>query len=117
MNQIARTRHVEVDALQARIGLRLAARLSEQSRGVPNDIAERLRVAREQAVLRARRPGLIVRRNYPYLGISDGFTTHLRKAFGPRYAGIELEVNQKWVRRPTWPGLQRDLIETLAAIL
>ena len=54
MKQITRTHPVEVDALQARIGLRLAARLSEQSRGLPSDISERLRVARDQAVARAR---------------------------------------------------------------
>lgn len=39
----------------------------------------------------------IIRRNYPYLGKSDGFTTHLRKVFGTdKYCGIELEVNQKY---------------------
>lgn len=37
---------------------------------------------------------LKVRMNQPYKGISDGFTTTLRKKFGPAYAGIELEINQ-----------------------
>ena len=42
-------------------------------------------------------PGLVVRMNYPYLGIDDGLTTHLRTKFGPvQYAGVELEVNQKF---------------------
>jgi len=37
---------------------------------------------------------LRVRRNYPYLGKSDGFTAFLRKKYGPEvYAGIELEIN------------------------
>lgn len=39
-----------------------------------------------------------VRKNYPYLGRSDGFTTYLRKRFSDsQYGGIELELNQRWV--------------------
>lgn len=41
-------------ALEARIGLRIAARLSEQSDAVEPDISERLRFAREKALERAR---------------------------------------------------------------
>jgi predicted N-formylglutamate amidohydrolase len=38
-----------------------------------------------------------VRFNYPYKGTADGFTTYLRKQFtADSYAGIELEVNQKF---------------------
>jgi hypothetical protein len=40
--------------------------------------------------------------------------THLRRRFGARrYAGIEVEVNQKHVGGPSW----RALVETLAATL
>ncbi len=39
-----------------------------------------------------------IRFNYPYLGKADGFTTSLRKRFQKDYMGIELEVNQKWVK-------------------
>ena len=54
---------------------------------------------RWQAALRARLPYWITRRNYPYLGCSDGFTTWLRQRFPERcYVGIELEINQKHVR-------------------
>lgn len=42
------------DALEARIGLRIAARLSERSEQVTPDISERLRFAREKALERAR---------------------------------------------------------------
>lgn len=42
------------DALEARIGLRLAARLSERSEDLAPDISERLRFAREKALERAR---------------------------------------------------------------
>jgi len=41
-------------ALEARIGLRIAARLSEGSERVEPDISERLRFARERALERAR---------------------------------------------------------------
>lgn len=38
---------------------------------------------------------LRVRRNYPYRGVSDGFTRHLRRRFTTdNYAGMELEINQ-----------------------
>ena len=40
---------------------------------------------------------LKIRMNYPYLGTADGFTSYLRKKFPQNYAGIELEVNQKYV--------------------
>ncbi|MCB1139224.1 MAG: N-formylglutamate amidohydrolase, partial [Leptospiraceae bacterium] len=39
--------------------------------------------------------GLRIRRNYPYSGIADGFTTWLRKRFSDKvYSGLELEMNQ-----------------------
>ena len=41
-------------------------------------------------------PEMKVRFNYPYKGTTDGLTTSLRKKFGPRYVGIEIEVNQKF---------------------
>lgn len=52
-------------------------------------------------LLRAHNPALICRRNYPYLGKADGFTTYLRKLFPNSYAGIELEVNQRHAQTPT----------------
>jgi predicted N-formylglutamate amidohydrolase len=45
--------------------------------------------------------GFRVRRNYPYRGVSDGHTTHLRTRFPEtRYLGLELEVNQALLRTP-----------------
>lgn len=41
-------------------------------------------------------PHMKVRFNYPYKGSSDGLTTSLRKKYGPRYMGIEIEINQKF---------------------
>ncbi|MGE3317370.1 MAG: N-formylglutamate amidohydrolase [Planctomycetaceae bacterium] len=63
------------------------------------------------------RPDLAVRRNYPYRGVSDGFTTALRKRYSePDYLGIELELNQKWVSRSTvWRTLIRDVANAFAS--
>nr|WP_295085231.1 DUF3619 family protein [uncultured Roseateles sp.] len=44
----------ELDARVARFGLSVAASLSEANDTLPHDISERLRVARDQAMLRAR---------------------------------------------------------------
>lgn len=42
--------------------------------------------------------GLSVRRNFPYFGNTDGFTTHLRGLLPARnYLGIEIECNQRLV--------------------
>lgn len=72
-----------------------------------------------QRLLRQRRSDLRVRRNYPYLGKSDGFTTYLRKQFPDRaYAGIELEVNQLWPQGPKqkWRQLQADVVASFADV-
>lgn len=59
---------------------------------------------------------LLVRFNYPYLGISDGFPTYLRRRFSAEeYVGIELEVNQKIPLEggEKWQKLQTLLANTL----
>lgn len=69
-----------------------------------------------RTALRKRRPDLVVRRNYPYLGVSDGLTSSLRRQIASNnYAGLELEVNQRWFRRGgnSWEKLKTDLAETL----
>jgi predicted N-formylglutamate amidohydrolase len=63
---------------------------------------------------------LVVRRNYPYRGYDDGLTTFLRKRYPDRaYAGIELEVNQKYpLQKPQrWRELRKLLLQTLARSL
>jgi len=45
--------HTDVDALQARFGVRIASMLDEHARSTAPDISERLRFAREQALARA----------------------------------------------------------------
>lgn len=47
-------------------------------------------------ILRQNFPKYRIRFNYPYKGSSDGFTTYLKERYSyKKYAGIELEVNQK----------------------
>lgn len=62
-------------------------------------------------------PGLRIRMNAPYDGASDGFTTTLRQRHGPlRYAGIEIEINQRLVHgKPArWRRLRHALATALA---
>jgi predicted N-formylglutamate amidohydrolase len=73
-----------------------------------------------QAGLGEAMPGLVVRRNYPYSGISDGLTTHLRRRFpAPRYMGIEIEVNQKHTlgHARAWKTLRKAIAASLRAAL
>lgn len=62
--------------------------------------------------------GYRMRRNYPYRGIADGFTTYLRRRFPRNYLGLELELNQSLKREALkivdliadrWPSLQDTL--------
>jgi hypothetical protein len=55
---MTRVHRPDLDALQARFALRVASSLSERSDALPHDIGERLRVAREQALARARQARL-----------------------------------------------------------
>ncbi len=70
--------------------------------------------------LKAADASLRLRRNYPYLGTSDGVTMSLRKKHPPeRYVGVELEVNQRYVEEggPAWPKIRRTLVDSLAVAL
>jgi predicted N-formylglutamate amidohydrolase len=87
--------------------------------------------ARERALCDAWKTSLCtagdlrVRRNYPYRGDSDGFTTTLRRRFDePRfagsggYAGIEIESNQRHTEDPAArTRLAERAIATLDSVL
>lgn len=64
-------------------------------------------------------PGRVVHFNRPYRGTSDGLTVALRRRFPDlQYAGIELEVNQKFVGDPSeWKSLQTQLAQSLRTVL
>lgn len=75
-------------------------------------------VAAWHAALAAAAPELVLRRNYPYTGVSDSLVTHLRRAYAVRgYVGIELEVNQKHVGGAAWRRLIGTLTHTLATVV
>ena len=69
--------------------------------------------------LRVARPGLRVRRNYPYRGAADGLTTWLRRRFDAQhYLGIELELNQRLTRAAPrqWLDLRRAVLESIRTV-
>lgn len=73
-----------------------------------------------KAVLLAAAPSLRVRRNYPYAGKSDGLTAYLRKRYpDERYAGIELEINQKFVLDGgrEWSDVRGAVVDSLVTML
>ncbi|MBD3673352.1 MAG: N-formylglutamate amidohydrolase [Planctomycetaceae bacterium] len=56
--------------------------------------------------------------NQPYQGVSDGFTTSLRRQFdSENYLGIELEISQKWLtENQHFPSrLEQQIVESLSA--
>jgi predicted N-formylglutamate amidohydrolase len=67
----------------------------------PGRHTERALCERWQRTLREAAPGLVVRRNYPYRGVSDGLTKELRRRRpASAYAGIEIEMNQRLFGAP-----------------
>lgn len=91
----------------------LAGRIRTADLGLlydPANAGEREFCARWQGLLAKR--GWRVRRNYPYLGKTDGHTTALRRRFPAGYAGVELEINQA-----LFPGMLQPLCTDLGATL
>jgi predicted N-formylglutamate amidohydrolase len=75
------------------------------------DLANRLR-------LELLERGFLVRRNAPYRGVADCLPTAIRRRFPPaRYAGLELEVNQRLVWHAPEPERQEQLFHGLCAVL
>lgn len=86
----------------------------------PARVGETALCRRWQTVLNARRPDCKTRRNYPYIGTSDAFTSYLRRRFpADSYLGIEIEVNQKhvFVGGRHWRNLRTAVIATLCESL
>lgn len=70
-----------------------------------------------QRLLKAALPELVIRRNSPYRGVSDGLTTAMRKRFrDPDYAGVELEVNNRHLTAGAGPA-RKPLMISIAATL
>ena len=86
----------------------------------PRRAGEGLLASRWLGALHRRRPGLKLRRNYPYEGKGDGLPSLLRKRHAPgQYVGIELEVNQRFCLSggDAWAALRSDITQALADVL
>ncbi|OGV27722.1 MAG: hypothetical protein A3F18_00620 [Legionellales bacterium RIFCSPHIGHO2_12_FULL_37_14] len=68
-----------------------------------------------QTWLKKQAPDLMVRKNYPYIGKSDGLASYCRKQFSAQdYIGFEIESNQAKVMQPKY---QKQFAELLANML
>lgn len=93
--------------------------LFDPRRRLEKDLCDAWR-ARFRRALLARGLELTLMHNSPYSGAGAGLTTSLRERLpAQRYAGIELELNQRLWRRggATWAALSAALIESLASLL
>lgn len=67
-----------------------------------------------QRHLKVLAPNLRVDMNEPYKGTDDGFTTHLRTVFPDEaYAGIEVEINQKYHNSQQLASIQSALLKSI----
>ncbi len=108
--------HLSVHSFSPRLGLRIR----QAEIGILYDPARaRERVLALSLVDSLRAQGLLVRRNYPYRGTSDGFTTYCRRIFFKDvYLGIEVEFNQRLLGpHKSRPGLSRSLATGIEAAL
>ena len=80
--------------------------LFDPARSLENDLCSAWRNNLEHAL-----PDKCIRFNEPYKGTDDGFTTYLRTKFvDSMYAGIEVELNQKFVDLEAFSRIQRALL-------
>ncbi len=98
---------LEAEALEARFGLRVTARLNEGTQALPHDVSERLRVARQQALERA-----AVRR----LKTASSTTADDAVSLGDGSAALHwhhVSPNQ----RPAWLGALGALVPVLLLLV
>ncbi len=81
----------ELDGVQRTMDIGL---LYDPSKPLEKRVAHQLAEA-----IKRRAPGLVLRMNAPYKGTSDGVAKWLRGTVTKGYAGIELEVNQRFARK------------------
>lgn len=86
----------------------------------PSRPAERCLAAAWRQALRDAEKPLRVRRNFPYRGTADSLTAWLRRLYpDTAYAGIELEVNQRFVRQGGlhWQAVKEVLAGSIQRLL
>jgi len=85
--------------------------LFDPQRTLETNYCKQLKLALEEKL-----PNQSIKLNEPYKGTDDGFTTWLRKRYADKaYAGIELEVNQKYASR--LPSIKREIFEAVETSL
>ena len=83
----------------------------------PARAGERTLATQWADTLKAGVSGLVVRRNYPYLGKGDGLASSLRKRHSARrYVGFELEINQAVLVPKLQERVFRALLSSLASM-
>jgi predicted N-formylglutamate amidohydrolase len=83
----------------------------------PSRKSESIFCNRLREELQKRLSGYIIAFNEPYLGIDDGFTTYLRTQYNDEmYAGVEIEVNQRFADTPHWKMLSDVMASSISAI-
>ena len=101
---------LEGEVRKADIGI-----LFDTERKLETEIAARLKNALSQ-----QNPNRTVLYNSPYLGTADGFPTYLRRKFtNDQYAGLELEVNQKFFligEEEVWQAVVSEITAALKAV-
>ena len=107
--------HLSVHSFTPKLGKELrradVGLLYDPQRQGERDLCRKL-----QGILKKTSAHLSVRRNYPYRGTADGFTTYLRKKYdGSKYIGIEIEINQKHANanRAHWNTLRKQIINAV----
>ena len=81
----------------------------------PQHEGERIFCQKWKDELKNKSSKIKVRYNYPYKGVSDGFTTHLRKKISAtQYIGIELEVNQQLLTSERKKEIIQVIVDSLS---
>lgn len=85
--------------------------LFDPQRTLETNYCQQLKLALEEKL-----PNQSIKLNEPYKGTDDGFTTWLRKRYANKvYAGIELEVNQKYASHHT--SIKQEIVEAIETSL
>lgn len=83
----------------------------------PSRSLELLICTQIQNELQKQLPDMQIKFNEPYLGIDDGLTTYLRVQYEDKiYAGIEMEINQKWVGTEQFTDIKQALKNAISSL-
>lgn len=105
MHSFTQVLHGEVRAMD--IGL-----LFDPASPLETGVCDHLKDSLQQAL-----PAITVAYNEPYKGVADGFTTSLRETFrSKKYAGVEIELNQKLIGTRLWEEIKEGLTDAVRVL-